>query len=221
MPRFTDESITTARLVSFSDGVFAIAVTLLVFNIKVPALYPTEVHERLPGVIFAMMPIFVTYLLTFLVIAIYWIFHHRMLNLVVRIDKPFLWMNIYFLLFISFIPFPAALLGTYTSETFSFIFYIGSMIAVSCLAMLMLGYSSGKSGLIKDGVPRAFIRYLFFRQFTTVFVFITSIPVVIFEPSWAKYYLFLIFPIHQLTKKQFRKYAGEQPDGSFFNNNKT
>jgi len=207
MSRFSDDTISTARLVSFSDGVFAIAVTLLVFNLKVPQIPATDVHIFLPGMIKAMLPHFTTYVVTFLIVAVYWTFHHRMLNLVTRTDSPFLWMNICYLLMISFIPFPSMLFGAYPKEPFSFIFYIGSMILVGCLAMLMLGYASYNYRLINKELPIAIVKYLFFRQLTTILVFLLAIPLSLYRLQWAMYYLFILFPIHGATRNYFKKQA--------------
>lgn len=205
--RVSDYTITTARLVSFSDGVFAIAVTLLVFNLKVPPIPPNDVHRLLPGMILHMVPNFNTYIISFLLIAIYWTFHHRMLNLVTHIDTPFLWMNICYLLLISFIPFPSALFGSYPRETLSFVFYIGSMIMVNATSMLMLAYASYKSRLVNKELPMGIIKYLFFRQFTTVFIFVLSIPLAFYKLSLALNCLFILFPVHWFTRKYFKKYS--------------
>jgi uncharacterized membrane protein len=207
MSRFTDETITAARLISFSDGVFAIAVTLLVFNLKVPQMPTSQVQNQLPGALLAMLPRFTTYLLTFLLIAVYWMFHHRMLNMVVRIDNNFLWMNIWYLLVISFMPFPAALFGSYPNDTVSFVFYVANMIMVCILSMVMLGYASYNTRLINKDIPLALIKYLYFRQFTSVVVFLLSIPLAFYQLRWAQYYLFILFPIHRVTKNYFMKYA--------------
>jgi uncharacterized membrane protein len=205
--RLTDDAISTSRLISFSDGVFAIAVTLLVFNIKVPQIAAADVHRLLPGMIRAMLPGFTTYVLSFLLIAVYWTFHHRMLNLITRMDTPFLWMNIFYLLTISFIPFPAALFGNYPRETFSFIFYISSMILVNGITMLMLTYASYKYRLITKNLSINVIKYIFFRQLTTIFVFLLAIPIAIFHLQWAVYFLFILFPVHWGTRKYFSKLA--------------
>jgi uncharacterized membrane protein len=206
MPKFNDETITTTRLISFSDGVFAIAVTLLVFNLKVPQIPEADVHRDLPGAILAMMPHFTVYLLSFLVIAIYWIFHHRMMNMVVRMDTRFLWMNIWYLSVIAFIPFPTALFGAYASETFSLVFYICSLLLVGFLSTLMLGYACYKYRLVNKDIPVPMVKYLFFRQFITLFVFLTAIPLAFLDLRWARYYMFLVFPLNWLGKKYFKKY---------------
>jgi uncharacterized membrane protein len=205
--RLTDDTITIARLTSFSDGVFAIAVTLLVFNLKVPHIPAANVHRLLPGVIKDMIPMFLTYLVTFLIIGIYWTFHHRMLNIVNRADGPFLWMNIWYLLAISFIPFPTALVGAYFREVTSFIFYIGSVTVVGALSAIMLAYASGKRRLIKDSIGAPVVKYLFLRQFTSIVIFLLAIPIAFFQLRVAQYFLFTIFPVHWFTRSYFRKYS--------------
>src|SRR5260221_5330513 len=208
--KFTDDTITTARLISFSDGVFAIAVTLLVFNLKVPQIAASDVHQLLPGLIKDMMPHFTVYVLSFLLIAVYWTFHHRMLNLVTRMDTPFLWINIWYLLVIAFIPFPTALFGAYPRETVSFIFYICSMMLVGFLSILMLWYASHNRRLVTKELPRPLLKYLCFRQFTSLVLFLLAIPLAFYQLRWAQYYLFILFPVHWLTRKYFRKYSGTQ-----------
>jgi uncharacterized membrane protein len=206
MSRYTDETISIARLTSFSDGVFAIAVTLLVFNLKVPHIPANLVHQQLPSAMLGMLPNFSTYIISFLLVATYWTFHHRMMNLVERIDTPFLWMNIYYLLVISFIPFPSAFFGSYSHETFSFVFYVCCMITVNLMSMIMVVYASYKSRLIKKDLPPAIVKYLFYRLFAAFSVFILAIPLAFYQLRWALYYLFILFPVNWAIKKYFRRY---------------
>lgn len=206
MSKYTDETVSIPRLISFSDGVFAIAVTLLVFNLKVPRIPDNLVHERLPSVVWGMIPGFSTYIVSFLLVAIYWTFHHRMMNLMARIDTPFLWMNIYYLLAISFIPFPSALFGSYPHELFSFVFYICCMIAVNLASIIMVAYASYKYRLIKKDLPLPIIKYLFFRLLAAIFVFVSAIPLSLFHLRWALYYLFILFPVNWALKRYFKKY---------------
>jgi len=209
MAKFTDETITTARLISFSDGVFAIAVTLLVFNLKVPEIPHASIHLLLPGLIKAMLPKFITYVITFLLVAVYWTFNHRMLNLVTHVDNTFIWMNIYYLLMISFMPFPSALYGSYPNEIFSFIFYIGSMVTVSSISIAMLWYASHNHRLINKELPTVVVKYLFYRLFFSITIFLLSIPLAFFRLEWARYSLFILFPMNWLMRKNFRKYSGK------------
>lgn len=94
------------RIVFFSDAVFAIAITLLIIEIKVPQI-PVEMpeHEVWP-VLLELLPKVIGYLVSFLVIGAYWIGHHRIYGLVVRSDQGLLWRNLLFLMSIAFIRSP-------------------------------------------------------------------------------------------------------------------
>ncbi len=104
-----DESApTTARIEAFSDGVFAIAGTLLVFDLKVPPLDPTRtLWTRLAGE----WPAYLGYVLTFAVVGIMWANHHNIFRYIRRSDHTFVMLNVVFLLFVALLPFPTAVLS--------------------------------------------------------------------------------------------------------------
>jgi uncharacterized membrane protein len=105
-----------ARLEAFSDGVLAIAITLLVLEIKVPHLAaPDDAQEALAALV-SLAPKFLGYLLSFFFIAVFWVNHHRFFRLIERVDGRLLWLNILLLLALSFIPFPTAMIGEYPSN---------------------------------------------------------------------------------------------------------
>jgi len=102
----------TARLEAFSDGVFAIAITLLVLDLNVPA--PANLGGRsLRWALAHQWPSYFAYLVSFLVIGIIWINHHAMCTLARRVDRRTLFANLFLLLTVSVIPFPTRLLATY------------------------------------------------------------------------------------------------------------
>jgi uncharacterized membrane protein len=98
------------RIEAFSDGVFAIAITLLILEIAVPALSGTQTlkHELL-----RLWPKYAAYALSFAMIGIYWANHNSFFRLFARADHTFLMLNVFFLLAIAFLPFPTAVLGDY------------------------------------------------------------------------------------------------------------
>ncbi|HEX4361016.1 MAG TPA: TMEM175 family protein [Pseudonocardia sp.] len=100
------------RLEAFSDGVMAIAITLLVLDLHVPPAGDTEALG-LPGALAHQWPAYAAYLVSFLVIGIIWINHHAMFSLVRRIDRAVLFSNLALLLVVSVIPFPTELLAEY------------------------------------------------------------------------------------------------------------
>ena len=104
------------RLETFCDGVFAIAITLLILEIKVPT--PEQVHAvggLLPALV-ALWPSYVGYLIGFFTIGIMWTNHHAIFQYVRRTDRYFLLINVLFLLTIAFVPFPTAVLAEYLPE---------------------------------------------------------------------------------------------------------
>jgi uncharacterized membrane protein len=97
------------RLEAFSDGVMAIAITLLILEIRVP-----EVEEGgLARALAAQWPSYAAYLVSFAVIGIIWVNHHRILAYVAQVDRPLLFLNLLLLIFVAAIPFPTALLARY------------------------------------------------------------------------------------------------------------
>jgi uncharacterized membrane protein len=101
------------RIEALTDGVFAVAMTLLVLDIKVPELEPPLATAELPLKLLALWPKFLSYLISFVILGIYWVGHHIQLSFIRRADRPLLWINILFLLWVALVPFSTALLSEY------------------------------------------------------------------------------------------------------------
>ena len=101
--------MTTTRLETFADGVFAIAATLLVLTVEVPELGEHSLSHELVR----LWPAYLGYVVSFVTIGIIWVNHHTVLNQLRSADRTFLFINVFFLLCIAFIPFPTRLLATY------------------------------------------------------------------------------------------------------------
>ena len=98
----------TSRLEAFSDGVFAIAATLLVLELRVPAD-----TTDLSGALLHLWPAYAAYLVSFLTIGIIWVNHHTLLEHCMRLDRRFLYLNLLLLIAVGIVPFPTALVGQY------------------------------------------------------------------------------------------------------------
>jgi uncharacterized membrane protein len=101
----------TERLLAFSDGVFAIAITLLVLDVSVP-----RVRHGLGTDLLDEWPAYISYVLSFIVIGIIWAQHHHVFSLIERCDHVFRLINVLFLMWVAFLPFPTALLAQYLSN---------------------------------------------------------------------------------------------------------
>jgi len=103
----------TGRLESFSDGVFAVAITLLVFNLQVPHLPGAISVPALGSALLAQWPSYLTFMTSFATILIMWASHHGIFRLVYRADTPFLFANGLLLLLVTVVPFPTSLVAQY------------------------------------------------------------------------------------------------------------
>ena len=94
----------TNRIEAFSDGVMSILITIMVLELKAP-------HDPSPASLARMWPTFFAYILSFIIIAIYWVNHHHLIQLVTRVDSIILWTNMNLLFWISLIPWVTVYLG--------------------------------------------------------------------------------------------------------------
>lgn len=123
----------TDRLEMFSDGIFAIAITLLVLEIKIPKHEDLAVHGGLFNYIKDIWPSYFSYVITFFSIGIYWANHHWLFSFVRRTNHTFNLLNIFFLMTIAFMPFPAAILGDYIMDAE----YCNAAVATYCAGALL------------------------------------------------------------------------------------
>jgi uncharacterized membrane protein len=144
------------RVSAFSDGVFAIAITLLVIEIKVPA-----VEHDLAQALLAKWPSYLGYLVSFIIIGIWWVNHHRLFDGFVRADHLLLLLNLFHLMCIAFIPFTTALLAEYfwhggADERTAAAIYSGTLLLAALFdnAMWLRGV---QAGLLSPEMPASMI----------------------------------------------------------------
>lgn len=125
-----------SRLEAFSDGVFAIVITLLILDIRFPEVEYDQFWETFPSV----LPRILAYVMSFVIIGLYWVIHHNSMHAIKKTDRGLLWLNILLLLFISFIPFPTSLVGRYPFEAGPIMIYGSTLIACNLVGFLTVLY---------------------------------------------------------------------------------
>lgn len=148
-----------SRLEAFSDGVFAIVITLLVLNVKVPETNYNDLGKALIDI----LPSIGIYVMSFLLVGMYWVFHHYSFTFIGQLDGVLLWMNILFLLFMSFMPFPAMLMGKYPFTTLPVIIYGSNLVLANATGFVMLIYLQRNKNL----TSALFTEKVFAKQFKT------------------------------------------------------
>ncbi|MFM9904193.1 MAG: TMEM175 family protein [Pyrinomonadaceae bacterium] len=112
------------RILFFSDAVFAIVITLLVLELKVPNLGHEDVtNADLRHALFDLIPKFLGFIYSFFIVGLMWIEHHRIFRHIGSYDFGLIWRNLIFLLFVAFIPFPTALFSEYYRTQTAFVLY--------------------------------------------------------------------------------------------------
>ncbi len=134
------------RLESFSDGVIAIVITLLVLSIKIP----TVTYNNLPDDLITLLPSVGVYMLSFILIGMYWVFHHYTFRLIREVDGVLIWLNILFLLFISFMPFPTTLMSRYPFQSIPVVIYGINLILCNLTGFLGIIYLRRNPQLASD-----------------------------------------------------------------------
>ena len=125
-----------SRLEAFSDGVFAIVITLLILDIR----FPDVDYSQFGATLVSLLPRILAYVMSFIIIGVYWVTHHNSMHAMKKTDRRFLWLNILLLLCISFIPFPTSLLGRYPFQAGPIMIYGLTLIACNLVGYMMIIY---------------------------------------------------------------------------------
>lgn len=169
------------RFVNFSDAIFAIAITLLVLDIRLPDVDATMVRPALAPQLPGMMPNIFAFILSFAVIGGYWVSHHRFFKEVDRSDARLIWINLLVLFFVVLLPFPTQVVAEYGDTTLGVEIYAGAM-TLTGLSIIALKLYAFRARLT---APEASVRGAMLRSAITPFVFALSMIIALWSPSWA------------------------------------
>lgn len=154
------ESRDTARLEAFSDGVIAIAITLLILHIAVPHV---AAGERLTDALVELWPSFLAYLVSFTTILIMWLHHHTLFRIIVRTDHRLLALNGLLLMLITFVNFPTAVLAEYIQgpqRQTATLLYTGTFVLVAVVYNLLWWYACHDYRLLSPSADPAYVQYV-------------------------------------------------------------
>lgn len=193
----------TTRMDALSDGLFAIVLTLLVLQFEVPDVAPGDVATALA----AQRPLLFSYLLSFAVVGLYWIIHHNLFQFVVRHDRVLLYLNLLFLLTVSFLPYPTELLGSYATH-FTWSLYAVNFALVGFALTAVWSYAVVRD-FTADSIDRPTGWLIAVRGLISPLVFLVSIPVAAVSLEFAYFTPLLIGPLQALWVRVYRRYRDE------------
>ena len=188
------------RLETLVDGIFAIAMTLLVLGLAVPHLTGQLSNTIIQESYYSLYPSFFAFVLSFILLATFWNSHHRIFNQIKMINSTLLWINLIWLIFIVIVPFSASSLGEYGSYIFPNVIFNLNMLIIALMLYINLNYALRKN-LLNEEVNKTLINYS--RRRNEAFILIALLAVVLsyIITSWSSFVYVLLFPIYAAIKR--------------------
>ena len=190
-PDFEERDV--GRIVAFTDGVMAVAITLLVLNIEVPRLPGTD-ERRLEDELADLLPSLLAYLLSFALVGQYWVVHHSLFENLRSFDRALMGLNLTFLALIALVPFASELIDRYEQEPVAAAVFAGILGLAALTNVLMVRYIARRRFLRapRPGPPEPFPGAV---SLAIALVFLLSIPVAYLSVTAAKllWLLVLVF----------------------------
>ncbi|HEY6771174.1 MAG TPA: TMEM175 family protein [Solirubrobacterales bacterium] len=194
------ESVEFARTLTFTDGLFAIAMTLLVVDLAVPTLTDHGSVHELAEQLGDDTSKFTSFFISFAVIGRYWLAHHTYFSALARIDRGLIALNLVYLAFIAFLPFPTALLGEYFENPLSIAIYAVNVAIVSGMEVVLFSYAH-RHDFLERKLPRDVYRYGAAMSLAPVVFFLLSIPVAFISSTLAVCMWFLGIPLAAIAER--------------------
>lgn len=147
-------SMSTHRVEALADGVFAIVMTLLVFDLRLPDATLAE----LPAALASLWPKFLGYFVSFLLLGIYWVGHRNQFNFIRRADQNFHWLNIFFFGVVCLVPFSTGVLSRYPDALLAVALYGANLILIGLALFALWTYATYRGHLVDANLPPAVVR---------------------------------------------------------------
>ena len=195
------------RMILFSDAVFAIAITLLAIELKVPAIITDVTDHKLAESLNEMIPKFIGFLISFLIIGQYWTTHHRLFGFVVNYNLRLIWLNLFFLLAVILMPFTSAFYSEYISYFLKtpVLLYIGNICFLGFMNYLMWRYVSNPKHQLSEGLAKPVANYYSMRAITVPIIFLLMVLVYLIFPHIAIWMPAIIPPAIMMLSRYYKK----------------
>lgn len=186
-----------SRVLAFSDGLFAIAMTLLVVGISVPTSTAVDDVGEMIQALGGVFPEVVGFAVSFIVIGRYWLAHHRFCALLRAVDSRLIAINLVYLAFIAFLPFPTDLLGNHFDNPISVATYAATVAVISGMEVVLFRRAYN-AGLMRRDIPAPVYRWAVRMSLSPVAFFLASVPVAFASVNAAVAMWFLFVPYNML-----------------------
>lgn len=197
------EGLSTRRLEALTDGIFAFAMTLLVLNFDVPKAVKGIESGELTKIIISQSDRFLDYVLSFALLAVFWMINQQIFHHIKKTDTRHIWMNILTLMFVVFIPFSTSLISEYPDKTSGEFFFALNIFLISALSQLGWIYANRERRLVAKDMKEEHIRISVRAGWISPAISGLSMAVAFIQPVFCTY-LYMLIPL-LLLLPWFRK----------------
>jgi uncharacterized membrane protein len=194
--------MSTSRIETLVDGIFAIAMTILVLNLNIPDINGPLTSVAFQNAVYSIWPDVLSFVLSFVLLGVFWNIHHRTFHQIEKVDKVLLWINMIWLLFIVLVPFSNTLTGgQYGQFPLAHLIFNLNMLGIAGFISLNWFYAS-KKGFIHERVDS--VRINIYKWVYVSFILITLLAIVLsfIIPHWSSMAYILIIPTEYLIGRQ-------------------
>lgn len=195
--------VSVNRIEALTDGIFAIAMTLLVLSVDLPQKGKELTDIGLHRVLAGQYKEFFNYALSFFLLANFWVIHHKQFNFIRHTDNKHLWINILTLFFISLVPFSTSLVGDFSQDAIAELFFAANIFCIAILLRWNWTYAVDKHRLVDPNLNSEYIIIVRRRSMVLPIVAFLAMVVSLLHPSSASYTFLLIPCLMKFT--YFRK----------------
>jgi uncharacterized membrane protein len=192
------------HVISFGDAIFAFAITLMTISIDIPDFPPNLTESQLLSRLYDMYPQVESYIISFAVIAVFWISYHQVFNYIKGSPISMVYLNLLFLLLITFLSITTSLVINYGSYQIPYVIYCIVVIMTSSLLAAIWWYATKDYRLIDKNINPLLVRGMMVNLLLVPFVFAISILVSFFDLDIAQYFWLIIVPLNIAVRRKYR-----------------
>jgi len=194
-----EKTMAPNRIVALSDGIFAIVMTILILDVKLPDMgYLSE--EELRRQLLQSLPKFELLLFSFMILGIFWIIHHSHFHYIKRTDPILLWINIFLLMFVCILPFSTDICGEHESHWIPCVIFTANMLIINLFKNLNWWYATRNHRLVSPDLDNNYISYVNRNGLIASGVFLLAFILAVLNLPIYKY-VYLLIPVALLIHR--------------------
>ena len=197
-------SVKLEHVISFSDAIFAFAITIMTLSVDIPDLPTNLTQAELLDELYALYPQFESYVISFAVIAIFWVSYHQVFNHIKGSHITIVYLNLLFLLLITLLSLSTSLIINYETYQIPYVIYNFIVVMTSLLLALIWWYAIKNKGLVEENLHPFFIKGVLANLISIPIVFTISIIISFVNLDVAQYFWLVIIPITIAIRRKFK-----------------